>query len=64
MVRLVRWLENEDLTYRVLASHNINEITGTYYLGGYRPQHTAAQRQREIKYYADRFDRGELMPKK
>jgi hypothetical protein len=63
LVRLLRWLENDDLTYRVLASYNVNEITGTTNLGGYHPEHTADQRRREMKYYWDRFDRGELMPK-
>jgi hypothetical protein len=47
----------------VLASYNIDEITGTKNLGGYRPEHAAAQRDREIKYYWDRLERGELMPK-
>ena len=63
LVRLINWLNDDDLAYRVLASHNINEITGTNYLGGYRPEHAAAARQREMRYYWDRLERGELMPK-
>jgi hypothetical protein len=62
MVRLIQWLNDEDLTYRVLASHNLNEITATSYLGGYRPEHAAQARTREIRYYTDRFGKGELMP--
>src|SRR5262245_18029781 len=49
--RLLTWMDHEDLIYRVVASHNMNEITGTNYLGGYRPEHTDVQRRRELKYY-------------
>lgn len=63
LVRLVRWLEDDDLTHRVLALHNINTITGTSGLGGFRPEHTADQRRREIQYYWNRLEKGELMPK-
>jgi hypothetical protein len=63
MVRLINWLDDEDLTYRVLANFNINEITGTKDLGGYRPEHTASQRQREIQIYLRRFEAGDLMPR-
>jgi len=63
LVRLLRWLESDDLAHRVLALHNINAITGTSGLGGFRPEHTAEQRRRAMKYYSDRWDKGELMPK-
>jgi hypothetical protein len=63
MVRLINWLDDEDLTYRVLANYNINEITGTKDLGGYRPEHSASQRQREIQIYLRRFEAGDLMPR-
>jgi hypothetical protein len=63
LLRLIRWLNDDDLAYRVLASQNINEITGTAYLGGYRPEHTAEQRRREMKYYWDRLEKGELAPR-
>ena len=63
LVRLIRWMNDEDLTYRILSSYVVNEILGTNYLGGYRPQHTAAQRKRELRHYWDRLERGELMPK-
>jgi hypothetical protein len=61
--KLIAWLNEDDLAYRVLASHNINEITGTNYLGGYRPEHSQRQREREMRYYWDRLEKGELMPK-
>jgi hypothetical protein len=63
LVRLINWLNDDDLAYRVLASHNINDITGTTYLGGYRPEHSASQRQREMRYYWDRLEKGELTPR-
>jgi hypothetical protein len=62
LMRLIGWLDNDDLTYRVLAAHNVNEITGTMGLGGYRPEHTAEQRRRELKFYWDRLESGELKP--
>ena len=62
MLRLIHWLDHEDLTYRVLAAYNLNEITGTSHLGGYWPEHVASKRPREIAYYQMRLDKGELMP--
>jgi hypothetical protein len=63
LVRLIDRLDDEDLAYRVLASHNINEITGTVSLGGYRPEHIASKRKGEIRYYWDRLEKGDLMPR-
>jgi hypothetical protein len=63
LVRLIDWLNNEQLAYRVLASYNLNEITGTSYLGGYRPEHAQRQREREMRFYWDRLEKGELMPR-
>ncbi len=62
LLRLIGWLNNDDLTYRVLAAHNVNEITGTIGLGGYRPEHAADARGRELRFYRDRLESGELMP--
>ncbi|HMO84392.1 MAG TPA: hypothetical protein PKC18_05650, partial [Lacipirellulaceae bacterium] len=62
MVRLINWMDHEDLAYRVLAIHNLNEITGTSYLGGYRPEHLASKRKVGIRFYTDRMERGELRP--
>jgi hypothetical protein len=62
LVRLIYWLDHEDPTYRVLASYNVNEITGTM-LGGYRPEHPASKRKGEIRFYTERFDKGDLMPR-
>jgi hypothetical protein len=63
LLRLLRWMDDDDLTKRVLASYNVNEITGTKDLGGYRPEHTAQQRKRELRFYWNRLESGELMPK-
>jgi len=63
LVRLLRWMNDDDLTYRILASHNVNEITGTRELGGYQPQHTAEQRKRSLRHYWERLEGGELLPR-
>jgi hypothetical protein len=62
IVRLLRWMKDDDLLYRVLAAHNVNEILGTRDVGGYKPEQTAAQRERMLNRIWERFERGELMP--
>jgi hypothetical protein len=62
MVRLLRWMEHDDLIYRVLASHNVNEILGRQELGGYKPEQSASQRERMLARVWERFERGELVP--
>jgi hypothetical protein len=63
LVRLLRWMNDNDLVYRNLASYNVNEITGTTNLGGYRPEHIASQRERELRHYWQRLENGELTPR-
>ncbi|MCA9260244.1 MAG: hypothetical protein KDA61_13630, partial [Planctomycetales bacterium] len=64
LARLIDWLDNDQLIYRVLAIHNITEITGKT-PGGYRPTWPARQRQRVIdRYYRERLDKGELTPQR
>jgi hypothetical protein len=63
LVRLINWMDNDDLSYRVLASYNVNEITGTTSLGGYRPEHTAQKRKSELRFYWDRLEKGDLLPR-
>ena len=58
---LIRRLDSDYLDYRVLAAHNLNQITGKSY--NYRPQHSARQRQRALRIFWDRLDKGELMPR-
>jgi hypothetical protein len=62
LLRLLRWMKNEDLVYRVLASNDVNEILGTRDLGGYKPEQSASQRERMLNRVWERFERGELMP--
>jgi hypothetical protein len=62
LVRLLRWMDDDDLTYRVLAWHNANEILGTRDVGGYKPEQSAAQRKRMLSRLWERLERGELMP--
>jgi hypothetical protein len=61
--KLINWLDDEDLTFRVLANYNLNEITGTKDLGGYRPEQLGSQRERAILIYGRRFEAGDLMPR-
>jgi hypothetical protein len=62
LLRLLRWMEHEDLIYRVLASYNANEILGTRDLGGYKPEQSLSQRERMLRRVWERFERGELLP--
>jgi hypothetical protein len=63
LVRLIRWMDDDDLAYRVLASYNFDEITGTRVFGSYRPEQNDAQRKRSLNHHWQRLERGELLPK-
>ncbi len=62
LVKLLGWLDSESLDYRVLAIYNLNEITGTSYLAGYRPDSDSTQRKRALRKLWDRFEANELQP--
>jgi hypothetical protein len=62
LVRLLRWMADDDLTVRVLAWHNVNEILGTRDVGGYKPEQSEPQRKRMLNRLWERLERGELMP--
>ncbi|HCK40199.1 MAG TPA: hypothetical protein DHW22_01045 [Planctomycetaceae bacterium] len=62
LVNLIDGLENDSLDYRVLAIHNLNEITGTSYLEGYRPTRPIQRRQISVKKIWDRLESGDLLP--
>ncbi|QDT76100.1 hypothetical protein [Lacipirellula limnantheis] len=66
LVRIIRWMDDDDLTYRVLASYNWDEITGKRLFGNYRPEQNDAQRKRALRHHWDRLEKGELLvePKK
>lgn len=58
---LLRNLDSEDLDFRVLAFHNLCELTGTAGFG-YRPERSADQRARVLRVIWKRFEEGELLP--
>lgn len=58
---LLRNLDHDDLDFRVLAFHNLCELTGTAGFG-YRPERTADQRARTLRVIWKRFDDGDLLP--
>jgi len=62
LVKLIRWLDDDNLDYRVLAIYNLNEITPTRNLASYRPGLNSTQRQRAIRVYWDRLESNELLP--
>jgi len=61
LVRIIRWMNDDDLTYRVLASSNWDEITGKRLFGNYRPEQNDAQRKRALRHHWDRLEKGELV---
>ncbi len=62
MLKLLGWLDNDSLDYRVLAIYNLNQITGTSYLANYRPDADSARRKRALRKLWDRFESNELLP--
>ncbi|HEX4130427.1 MAG TPA: hypothetical protein VHZ24_10305 [Pirellulales bacterium] len=60
--QLVKWLDSEDLEYRVLAFAALTRMSGgqTHF---YRPEYTAARRQQYIVKWKQRLDSGQLIPK-
>jgi hypothetical protein len=62
IVRLLRWMKDDDLLYRVLAWYNVNQILNTRDVGGYKPEQAKTQRDRMLNRIWERFERGELMP--
>lgn len=60
--RLIDWLENDKLDYRVLAVHNLWEITGKQLMPN--PAAVASVRNQNIKRWRDRLAAGELVPVK
>ena len=61
LAQLIRWLDSDSLDYRVLAIHNLNIITGTSYLEGYRPDVPSKRRQIAIRKIWDRLDSNDLV---
>ena len=59
LARLIEWLDHDSLDYRVLASHNINEITGK--TKGYRPNDTSKRRKIHLRKLWDALEANELL---
>jgi len=58
--RLVDWLENDSLDYRVLAVQNLAEITGKRLLAN--PAGTPAERAKGVRQWRERLRSGEVVP--
>jgi hypothetical protein len=60
LLKLINWLEHDRLEYRVLAFHNLNQITGKSLL--YQPAGSVAARDRAVRTWRQRLADNELMP--
>ncbi len=63
--KLIRWLENDSLDYRVLAIHNLNDIKGVEgpaSLKGFRPDGPLRQRKISIAKIWEGFESNEFFP--
>jgi hypothetical protein len=60
MAQLLKWLDHESLDYRVLAIHNIREITGKS--KGYRPDDPVKRRKIQLRKFYEEFEANELVP--
>jgi hypothetical protein len=58
--QLVSFLDNDQLSLRVLAFLNLEEITGKG--GGYQPQHNALRRRRAVASWREKYEAGEIVP--
>jgi hypothetical protein len=58
--RLIDWLEDENLDYRVLASHNLREITGKQYMSN--PASRPQERAQNVRTWRARLESGDLKP--
>jgi hypothetical protein len=58
--KLIGWLENDSLDYRVLAAHNLREITGKNLLPN--PAASPTERAKGIRLWRQRLKAGELAP--
>jgi hypothetical protein len=58
--QLIDWLEQDSLDYRVLASHDLWEITGKRLMPN--PAASVAERNQNIRRWRTRLEEGELVP--
>jgi len=57
---LLKWLAHDSLDYRVLAIHNLQEITGK--TKGYRPDDSSKNRKKDLRKLWKQFEANELLP--
>jgi hypothetical protein len=62
LAQLVDWLEEDSLDYRVLAVHDLWEITGKQLMPN--PAANATIRKQNVRRWRDRLQSGELLPAK
>jgi hypothetical protein len=62
LLRLVDWLEEDNLDYRVLAVHNLFEITGKRFMDN--PAALRNERARNVKVWRARLADGDVLPAK
>lgn len=60
VARLIDWLDKDSLDYRVLAVHDLWEITGKQLMPN--PAGSISERAQQIKRWRSRLDSGQLMP--
>jgi hypothetical protein len=60
VARLIDWLEEDTLDYRVLAVNNLHEITGKRLMRD--PSASRNERARSVKVWRDRLEDGDLIP--
>ncbi len=60
LARLIDWLEDDNLDYRVLAVQNLRELTGKNLLSN--PAGSLSERAVGVRRWRDRLESGELMP--
>ncbi len=60
IARLIDWLEKDSLDYRVLAVHDLWEITGKQLMPN--PAGSASDRTRNIRQWRNRLEAGDLTP--
>ncbi len=63
VLKLLEWLDHDSLDYRVLASHNLQEITGKSPVKGYRPDDSPKRRRISLRKIWDDFESHELVPR-
>ena len=60
IARLIDWLDQDSLDYRVLAKYDLWEITGKQLMPN--PAGSVSERKLNIKKWRSRLDEGELAP--